>query len=470
MFSYLEKFRKLPKELQGIVSSPQATKIVAELEEKYGVELASLVIKIMVKEVSWDSLKSTLVNEQKMQSEQAVDLIKELEQKVFPQAIKYLKVKPAASTKPVNQSTTVSAPIPAPVMPQKQEKVDQDVIKAAEAVGVKQDQTEDIRRLTSILKTFKKGVRDELDTMSALQKNKEAGGLNLSQEQAKEIISISSGNKVKPQASPVPKNKPAFTSVEQIRDVEYDLSALEAKEESKKKKLAMTKKTNITNQVPLNEFTEEELQSVESPKSKVESTTTDDDETKGFVISPEKFKQAEKFFAEKVKEDDKKIPENKPSLNKATASAPPFAKAMEGKEKQQLNVRMQRPTVISNQNKPQVNDIVMPKKKLQGPVEELANLDLTNFRRLSNDAKEVAKKIKEKINLLEEESYTKRQQGVNAWRSSSVYKIYIEIGHESIKQGISIKDVIQKKEGNKEEILTIDEFNAIMDLNKALRV
>ena len=92
MFSYLEKFKKLPKELQAIVSSPQATGIINELEEKYGIELASLAIKIMVKEISWKGLENVLVSEHNLTQEQAVQLKQELEQKIFYQVTKYLGI------------------------------------------------------------------------------------------------------------------------------------------------------------------------------------------------------------------------------------------------------------------------------------------------------------------------------------------------------------------------------------------
>ncbi|MFA5318579.1 MAG: hypothetical protein WC323_03860 [Patescibacteria group bacterium] len=498
MFSYLEKFKKLPKELQQIVSSPKATAIVNELEGKYKVELAALVIKIMVKEVLWKDLANVLTSEQNITAEQAMALIKELKEKVFFQAVKYLNVDEVESQKSTVESTmttdgeTKPAQSPADIEAGREtvETADDDrdeelrgiVDKAATAVGIQESQADDIRRLESILKTFKKGIRDDLDTIDTLKKSRESGGLGLTQERAEKVIFTVSGKKPGVSAknnTAVPMPRKNFTSVEQIRDVEYDLSALKKRGPVKKenniknplKPTAERTRKNISNQIPLNEFSEEELEEVTSDKLQVTNnkTTTNDEpveikkletaeiindkkkkdkQTGGFVISPEKLQKAEKFMADKIKK------ENRPAGNQ---------------EKQRLSVRMQRPIVVDNQNKPQVNDITIP-KKLQGPIEELANLDLINFRRLDDDPEKAAKKIKQKISLLEEESYTKRQQGVGAWRQSPVYKIYIAIGNESIKQGISIKDIIKKKEGVGDEVLTPEEFNAILELNRELRV
>ena len=67
-------------------------------------------------------------------------------------------------------------------------------------------------------------------------------------------------------------------------------------------------------------------------------------------------------------------------------------------------------------------------------VDELRYMDLIGFRRLCKTPEDIVSKVKEKINLLEEENYAKRLDGIKAWRQNSVNKIYLEIGHESINQ------------------------------------
>ncbi|PIR95088.1 hypothetical protein COT95_00580, partial [Candidatus Falkowbacteria bacterium CG10_big_fil_rev_8_21_14_0_10_37_6] len=82
----------------------------------------------------------------------------------------------------------------------------------------------------------------------------------------------------------------------------------------------------------------------------------------------------------------------------------------------------------------------------------------------------IIKKIESKIKLLESEGFTKRQQGASAWRHSRVYQEYISLGQESFSQGRPIESVIKKRQQNNIDTLTIDEFNAIVELNAVLRV
>jgi len=102
-------------------------------------------------------------------------------------------------------------------------------------------------------------------------------------------------------------------------------------------------------------------------------------------------------------------------------------------------------------------------KKTQGPTEELLNLTLEEFRSFGSNAKERVNKIYEKINLLEEESIDKKNQGISAWKNSAVYKEYVKVGEESLSNSASIEEAVDKN-GK----ISIDEFNSIADLNEQL--
>ena len=130
---------------------------------------------------------------------------------------------------------------------------------------------------------------------------------------------------------------------------------------------------------------------------------------------------------------------------------------------------MQRPISRVEQDKPRMDDILQPPTRLQGPIEELANLDLINFHRLGGSPEVVISKIQNKIKLLEQESYTRRQQGINAWRHSPVYKMYVDLGQQSLLSGKPVAELIKINAGRKDR-LTLEEFNAILELNRQLRV
>ncbi|MBU4481965.1 hypothetical protein KKC16_00765 [Patescibacteria group bacterium] len=102
-------------------------------------------------------------------------------------------------------------------------------------------------------------------------------------------------------------------------------------------------------------------------------------------------------------------------------------------------------------------------KRLMGPIEELANISLNDFRKLGASPTEALSKIKNKIGLLADESYEKKAKGIQAWRLSPVYQSYLNLGNASIEQSKSIEEIIKSS-----NILTQEEFNAISDLSQEL--
>ncbi|HNW55831.1 MAG TPA: hypothetical protein PKN62_02010, partial [bacterium] len=103
------------------------------------------------------------------------------------------------------------------------------------------------------------------------------------------------------------------------------------------------------------------------------------------------------------------------------------------------------------------------------PIDELASLTLKKFRYLGLSPEDRAQKIKEKLELLSEYGYSKKLQGVNAWRQSPLNRLYLEIGQESISSGKSAKELLENNSTQNPEYLTFPEFIAIMNLNKDIR-
>jgi len=113
--------------------------------------------------------------------------------------------------------------------------------------------------------------------------------------------------------------------------------------------------------------------------------------------------------------------------------------------------------------RPKVEDVKFS-AQLYGPIDELAALKIEDFRRLSKNPDEAARKILGKIQILEEESMVKRNEGVQALRRSPLYKAYAQIMNTAIKQGQSFNQIIEAN-----PVITLAEFKAIMDLNKSLK-
>lgn len=119
--------------------------------------------------------------------------------------------------------------------------------------------------------------------------------------------------------------------------------------------------------------------------------------------------------------------------------------------------------------KPMVDDVRLQPSMVMGPVDELRAMDLLEFRRLSTNPVQAANRIKDKIDLLAEESVTKQAEGIQAFKESPVNKIYLDLGNESIATGQPVVDLIAGLLQRGTPTLTVEEFNAITDLNKQIR-
>lgn len=118
-------------------------------------------------------------------------------------------------------------------------------------------------------------------------------------------------------------------------------------------------------------------------------------------------------------------------------------------------------------SRPRLDDIKTTLKTI-GPVEELKELTLKDFRRLGQTLSESMEKIKEKINLLEEESFSLKTDGIKAWRSCEVNQLYLAMGYQSIEEGKSIKNIIEQRKTEGRPYLTEEEFMVMADLNSQL--
>ena len=117
--------------------------------------------------------------------------------------------------------------------------------------------------------------------------------------------------------------------------------------------------------------------------------------------------------------------------------------------------------------KPRMDD-VKPVARLTGPVEELRAITIVDFRRLSKDAVEACVKVKDKIDVLAEQSYTRRTEAIAAWGASEVVRTYLELMGEGL-NGLPLKDAVAARQTAKKPYLTPEEFQAVAALSRQLR-
>ncbi len=103
-----------------------------------------------------------------------------------------------------------------------------------------------------------------------------------------------------------------------------------------------------------------------------------------------------------------------------------------------------------------------------GAVEEIQGLTLEYFRKMGKNPDEATDRILQKINLLEDESVSKKAEGIEAWKKSGTYRVYLTLGATSMAEGKTVSDVIDKYKEEGKPYLTKEEFDVIADLNRKL--
>lgn len=574
MLPYLKKFNELPADLRNQVSAPEAMAALSDLEKQYGLSLATLVMRVMVKDISILDLSKFFVLEHGLEAKKAQALTDELKNRVFKGAADYLgfsiEDEAPAPDAQVDDWGGASAQSGGTVRgsnfffsPEDEEEVKEltqklDVFKeetaakkeeTARVVEARVDKITDSvkinfssndlhKRLRQVLTTYVKGVRNRIDTKETLKRSVDEGGLALNDSLANKILDIAEKVMAEPaeslfaakeaptqaEAAPAaPKFTPAPSHPKQLvdsgaRDVPYDFQALQKKEEQ-------AGKNEIKNEV------KSDIDKTSAPASKpaADSQAPEDKPKKAEKelgdFAPEK--KTEKVEA-KVKDFDpdsldfsvKDVPLDKDAtptkgfleVNKAAAGqkAQPAALDLRKENNSQTDVDNNEKTAAqapepvldlkqelraveappaapdemakkapapqaapvrvttSGSGKVRMDDVkYIP--KLTGPVDELKELTLVDFRRLGPDAQTRTKKIRDKVSFLEQDNYSQRLGGIKAWRQSPVNRLYLTMGQESITQNAGINAIIKNRMNQGEEVLSQEEFEAIMELNKELR-
>jgi len=496
VFDYLQKFNKLPKNLRDKVSTPSVMAAINELEKKYGISLASTVMKVMAKEIKFSSLADYFLEEENLDAGRAGELTKAMAEKIFAGVKDYLGAEAGGQEKrqeAPRQASSASVPLAdladkqgegeepvkvetekeaAPVVkgasfffsPEDEEEIREltKKIDGGAKVALTDEQIEEklnkiiasaqinfgsqelLDRFRSILKTYLRGIRDRIEIKQTLKKTFADGGLGFDNDSVDEVLkitdSVAGGEKVSlrlPEDGSAGKEAEDKTAVLRnigVRDVDYSFSSLAALEEKKKKEPI---KLDVSHEIaPPPPAIAEKRPEKETEKTAEPSRT----ETK-IPVNPVGI-----------------IPKSNAVALPAQEFKRPVAKAS-----------LRTPTLLQSAGKKKMEDVKYVPPKVMNPIDELRYMDLVNFRRLSPEAGKQVAKIKEKINLLEEENYSRRLEGIKGWRQSLINKLYLSIGQQSISESKPVDVIIEERKNAGQDYLTLEEFKAIMDLNKELR-
>jgi len=120
------------------------------------------------------------------------------------------------------------------------------------------------------------------------------------------------------------------------------------------------------------------------------------------------------------------------------------------------------------QIRPNMNDIQFA-RRLVGPIEELSTMTLVEFRRLSEIPERAIEKVLAKIDLLEQQGYDKKVEGISAWRNSPMQQQYLRIAQDSLLKGKHPKEIIEAFQASGEQMMSVQEYLALLTLNAKLR-
>ena len=373
------------------------------------------------------------------------------------------------------------------------------------------------KRLNFLLESLVRGVRTKDDTIRAMARGEKVGGLNLPEEKATPLVQAildrleqekESQVKAAPVPTPVkkppkrvlpkpPKKKPVFDAT-----MISDQDELEAKQANKK---VVTPKNPLTPEQGIDQVLQSVAEIIKDEADKkrlhvivdsrirevrdtwqTKDTLEQDKEKGGLGLKGKQLVEVVEAIEQAY--DQTHLPIAKVADEQKGKFTQEQAKAKASKVKEQEQELTKRYTKLTGKPTQPTPKPVKPAfsaaspatghqsmqditqvKKLVGPVDELANMDLISWRRLSQDPQEAALKIKDKIELLEGESYTKRLEGIKAWQSSPINQMYVEITREVLITGKSIDQIIVAKTKAKQPTLTQEEVQVIMHLNNQLR-
>lgn len=118
----------------------------------------------------------------------------------------------------------------------------------------------------------------------------------------------------------------------------------------------------------------------------------------------------------------------------------------------------------SKQPRPQIRDLNVD-RRLVGPVEELGVMDVVNFRQLGKSPDEIKEQLKKKITYLAEQSLTKKVEGVQAWKRSPVFRLYVAMTYAGLRERQSMAEIIRARQIANSDCLTLSEYEMIGALN-----
>ncbi len=417
MIEYLEKFKALDQQLRDAVSSPEVVKKITTLEKEFNANLSELIIRVMVKDMTLVSVPGFLVSNLKIDLSKADALYQRLQQDIFAPVMSYLKGDyPVAS-------------------------LSHEMI-VADTLSVNE------KKLEVIEENFKHLEKPQIGTKFIFDVEDEEDVAKLKE---KSVVVDAVG----------PDWVGAADKIVRLAKLSFGSEVLN----QRVKTILTTYLKGVRNGV--------------DTKLILQKNIADGGVAMEESLADQIFLLAQEFV---IKPDLAPIRPKiaVPEDNLAGRDMPyDFGKEMErleqmkGKKKTEPSVSVVDPYSFGRPKelvgKVVMNDVKVAAPKIMNQLDELGYIDLVIFRRMSTNPEDATRKVKEKIELLEFESYHKRLEGIKAWRQSPINRVYLKICELAVADNLAVGQVIADLQEKKEAYLSPAEFVAIMKLNKELR-
>ncbi len=151
--------------------------------------------------------------------------------------------------------------------------------------------------------------------------------------------------------------------------------------------------------------------------------------------------------------------ETKPTTTSSNPAASPVIS--------QTNIRRERPIAVET-DRPKILE-VKPASRLVGPLDEIEQTSLRDLRRFKDQPNAFIDRMKERVHLLEEESFEKRVQALNAWRKSPLFQQYLEVVRTALERNVSIPEMVGSIDETQSSFMSLHEWQTINHLNRELK-
>ncbi len=297
-----------------------------------------------------------------------------------------------------------------------------------------------VKRLENIIIARLKDIRDDLETFDILTRSRKIGGMEFSDTQAEQLLSLI-------------RNQDSF----KVAKIENDLTLA-----SKPKSSVISPKIEIEDGLPVVRLPDDLIVKPELLNEKELEEELIFQKSKETASNIEINNNKEKESNLEIKKEEiNKSSDNKIVTNSFTTITPKPEPFLASKKIPSI-------TNIKNSSKPHLDGIKIT-KTIMGPIDELEAMTLIEFRRLSSDPFEAIKKIQEDIELISKEGFDRRNEAIAAWHRSEVSKFYRLLGQLAMSEGKSVSSVIEERLISGKPTLSMNEFEAITELNKLIR-